>query len=40
LVQKAQTIGLRELTRNLARLQGWTFTVTKPYAVTSEMQHA
>ena len=40
LVQKAQTIGLRELTRNLARKRGWTSTVTEPYAVTCEMQHA
>ena len=40
LVQKAQMIGLRELTRNLAGMQGWTSTTTKPYIVTSEMQHA
>ena len=28
-VRKAQMIGLRELTRNLARIQGWTSTATK-----------
>jgi len=39
LVRKAQTIGLRELTRNLARMQGWTFTATKSPVVTSEMLH-
>jgi DNA-directed RNA polymerase specialized sigma24 family protein len=39
LVRKAQMIGLRELTRNLARLQGWTSDATKPYAATSESQH-
>ena len=40
LVRKAQTIGLRELTRNLARIQGWTSTGNKSGVVTSEMQHA
>ena len=40
LVRKAKMIGLRELTRNLARLQGWTSTATKSYLTTSEMQHA
>lgn len=40
LVRKAQVIGLRELTRNLARTQGWTSTAPEPYVVTSEMQHA
>jgi DNA-directed RNA polymerase specialized sigma24 family protein len=40
LVRKAQTIGLRELTRNLARMQGWTSTATGSYVVTGEMQHA
>jgi DNA-directed RNA polymerase specialized sigma24 family protein len=40
LVRKAQLIGLRELTRNLARKRGWTSTAPKSYVVTSEMQHA
>jgi hypothetical protein len=40
LVRKAQMIGLRDLTRNLARIQGWTSTATKSGVVTSEMQHA
>ena len=40
LVRKGQTTGLRELTRNLARMQGWTSTTTNGYVVTSEMQHA
>ena len=40
LVRKAQMLGLRELTGNLARLQGWTSTASKPYLVNSEMQHA
>jgi DNA-directed RNA polymerase specialized sigma24 family protein len=40
LVRKAQMIGLRELTRNLAGMQGWTFTATKSHIVTSEMLHA
>jgi len=39
LVRKAQMIGLRELTRNLARIQGWKSTATKSYVVTSEMQY-
>jgi len=39
-VRKAQIIGLRELTRNLARMQGWTSTATRPYVLTTEMQHA
>jgi len=39
LVRKAQMIGLRELTRNLAGMQGWTSTAPKPSVVTSEMQH-
>lgn len=40
LLRKAQITGLRELTRNLARLQGWTSNATRSYVVTSEMQHA
>jgi DNA-directed RNA polymerase specialized sigma24 family protein len=40
LVRKAQLIGLRELTRNLARKRGWTSAAPKSYVVTSEMQHA
>jgi len=40
LVRKAQLIGLRELTRNLARKRGWTPTAPRSYVVTSEMQHA
>jgi DNA-directed RNA polymerase specialized sigma24 family protein len=39
LVRTAQMIGLLELTRNLARLQGWRSTTTKSDVVTSEMQH-
>jgi hypothetical protein len=39
LVRTAQMIGLLELTRNLARLHGWTSTATKSDVVTSEMQH-
>ena len=39
LVRKAQTIGSRELTSNLARMQGWHST-SKRLLVTSEMQHA
>jgi DNA-directed RNA polymerase specialized sigma24 family protein len=40
LVRKAQMTGLWELTRNLARMQGWTSSATKSYVVRSEMQHA
>jgi len=40
LVRLAQTIGLQELTRNLAQIQGWTSAATESYGVTSEMQHA
>jgi len=40
LVRKAVTAGLRELTRNLARMHGWTSTAAKSYVITSEMQHA
>jgi len=39
LVRKAQMVGLRELTRDLAQKQGWTSTARKSYVVTSEMQH-
>jgi len=39
LVRKAQMIGLRELTRNLAGIQVWASTAPKPSVVTSEMQH-
>jgi DNA-directed RNA polymerase specialized sigma24 family protein len=39
LVRKAQIIGLRELTLNLARAQGWTSTATGSDVDTSEMQH-
>jgi len=39
LVRTAQMIGLLELTRNLARLQGWTSTATTSDVVASEMQH-
>jgi len=39
LVRKAQIIGLRELTRTLARSQGWTSTATGSDVDTSEMQH-
>jgi DNA-directed RNA polymerase specialized sigma24 family protein len=40
LVCKAQMFGLRELTLNLARMQGWTPTATRSDVLTSEMQHA
>jgi DNA-directed RNA polymerase specialized sigma24 family protein len=40
LVRKARIIGLRELTRNLARMQTWTSTDTRSNVATSEMQHA
>jgi hypothetical protein len=40
LVRKAQMIGLGELTRNLARIQGWTSTDTKSHIVTSEKHYA
>jgi len=40
LVRKAQTIGLRELTFNLARMQGWTSSATESYAVTAGVRHA
>jgi DNA-directed RNA polymerase specialized sigma24 family protein len=40
MVRKAQTIGLQELTRNLARMQGWRSSATNSYVVMSEMQHA
>jgi len=40
LVRQAQMIGLQELTRNLARIQGWTSSATESCVVTSEMQHA
>ena len=39
LVRKAQIIGLRELTRNLALAQGWTSTAAGSDVDTSEMQH-
>jgi len=39
-VRRAQIIGLRELTSNLARMQGWTSTPTNSYVMTSETQHA
>jgi hypothetical protein len=40
LVRKAKMIGLRELTRNLARNQGWTSTATQSYMIAGEMEHA
>jgi len=40
LVRKARTIGLRNITRNLALMQGWTCTAARSYVVTGEMQHA
>jgi hypothetical protein len=39
LVRKARIIGLQELTRNLARMQGWTYTVTRSCLRTKELQH-
>jgi len=40
LVRKGQAIGLQELTRNLARMQGWTSVTTSQHVVMSEMEHA
>lgn len=40
LVQKARVVGLQELTRNLARLQGWTYAVSQSCLRTRELQHA
>ena len=40
LVRKARNIGLRELTRNFARMQGWKSAATRSTVVMSEMQHA
>jgi len=39
-VRKARIIGLQELTRNLARIQGWTFEVSRSCLRTTELQHA
>jgi hypothetical protein len=38
LVRKARTIGLRELTRNLALMQGWTSTAINSFAAPAEVQ--
>jgi DNA-directed RNA polymerase specialized sigma24 family protein len=40
LVRKAQRIGLRELTRNLALMQGWTSDPVSPFPATGEAQPA
>jgi hypothetical protein len=40
LVRKARIAGLRELTRNLAVMQGWKSTSSNSYVNVSEMQHA
>jgi hypothetical protein len=40
LVRNARMTALRELTRNLAEMQGWKSTSTMPYVMTSEIQHA
>jgi DNA-directed RNA polymerase specialized sigma24 family protein len=40
LVRKARRIGLHELTRNLAEMQGWTSDAGRSYVMTIEMQHA
>jgi DNA-directed RNA polymerase specialized sigma24 family protein len=40
LVRKAQVIGSRELTSNLARMQGWTSTAAKPFIAHKEMRYA
>jgi hypothetical protein len=40
LVEKARIAGLQELTRNLARMQGWTSTPAMACVMTSGMQHA
>jgi DNA-directed RNA polymerase specialized sigma24 family protein len=39
LVRKARIIGLQELTRNLARMQGWTYSVSRCCLRTTELQH-
>ncbi len=40
LVRKAQLTGLRALTHNLARMQGWASTANRSYVVTNELQDA
>jgi DNA-directed RNA polymerase specialized sigma24 family protein len=40
LVRQAQVTGVRELTRNLARMQGWTSTATRSCVFRSRIQHA
>jgi DNA-directed RNA polymerase specialized sigma24 family protein len=40
LVRKAQFIGLRQLTRNLAKIQGWTPAALRSSEPMREMQHA
>jgi len=40
LVRKAQTIGLRELTLNLARMQGWTSSAAESHVLTAGVRHA
>jgi DNA-directed RNA polymerase specialized sigma24 family protein len=40
LVRKARIFALRQLTRNLGRMQGWTSAEPESYVITGEMQHA
>jgi len=40
LVRQAQVTGVRELTRNLARMQGWTSAATGLFAIRGKFQHA
>jgi len=40
LVRKARIIGLQDLTRNLAGIRGWTYTASRSYVRTRELQHA
>ncbi len=40
LVAKAHAVGLRELTANLARAQGWTPAPARPFLVIPEVEHA
>ena len=40
LVRKARIIGLQDLMRNLAGIRGWTYTASRSYVRTRELQHA
>lgn len=39
-VRKARMVGLHELTRNLAEMQGWQSDTGRSFVMTTEMQHA